>query len=229
MITIGLLNNLSACWVGAHYSSYNKRLCINFVPFLTLWVCFGADSEKPFGREGLTFGVQEMDKLLSKLWIFRFVLVALALIIVSCLSFDAAANSLRVEQGLFTKHTRGNIDKANGKALNEKNEYIGLQYSFGNWRVNASKFVNSFYYDTYTFGAGYNLFKYDGLYADLNVGYVNGYHKSYRGSKWDRWYKFVYVAPEVGYTVNYRQLGFNVNTKFLGNAFSVNAGLEWRF
>lgn len=27
-------------WIGAHYSPYNKRVCINIVPCLTVWVCF---------------------------------------------------------------------------------------------------------------------------------------------------------------------------------------------
>ena len=35
----GWLFRWGSCWVGAHWSSYNKRLCINFVPCVTLWVC----------------------------------------------------------------------------------------------------------------------------------------------------------------------------------------------
>lgn len=34
----GLLFNLSALWVGVHYSPYCKRTCINLVPTITLWV-----------------------------------------------------------------------------------------------------------------------------------------------------------------------------------------------
>lgn len=37
---IGILFNLRAFWVGAHYSSYNKRLCVNLVPFITVWTVF---------------------------------------------------------------------------------------------------------------------------------------------------------------------------------------------
>ena len=33
----GVLFNWKACWIGAHYSKQNKRLCINVVPFLTVW------------------------------------------------------------------------------------------------------------------------------------------------------------------------------------------------
>lgn len=33
----GLLWNWRACWVGYHYSARDKRLCVNLVPFLTIW------------------------------------------------------------------------------------------------------------------------------------------------------------------------------------------------
>ena len=33
----GLLWNWSACWVGVHYSPHHRRLCVNVVPFLTIW------------------------------------------------------------------------------------------------------------------------------------------------------------------------------------------------
>lgn len=35
----GLLYNECALWVGVHYSSQNKRYCINLIPFLTFWYC----------------------------------------------------------------------------------------------------------------------------------------------------------------------------------------------
>lgn len=35
----GLLFNLRSLWIGAHYSSFNRRLCINLFPCVTLWVC----------------------------------------------------------------------------------------------------------------------------------------------------------------------------------------------
>ena len=28
-----------ALWIGAHFSPYNRRWCINFIPMVTLWVC----------------------------------------------------------------------------------------------------------------------------------------------------------------------------------------------
>ena len=37
-IRAGLLLNAGSLWVGAHYSAFNRRLCINIVPCLTLWV-----------------------------------------------------------------------------------------------------------------------------------------------------------------------------------------------
>ena len=35
---IGILYRLGSCWIGAHWSPYNRRLCINLVPFVTIWV-----------------------------------------------------------------------------------------------------------------------------------------------------------------------------------------------
>lgn len=33
----GVLFNKGALWVGAHYSNYNRRWCINIIPCLTVW------------------------------------------------------------------------------------------------------------------------------------------------------------------------------------------------
>lgn len=35
----GLIVNWRGLWLGAHYSSFNKRLCVNLIPCVTLWVC----------------------------------------------------------------------------------------------------------------------------------------------------------------------------------------------
>lgn len=35
---IGLLPRVGSFWVGVHYSKYNKRWCINLIPFLTIWI-----------------------------------------------------------------------------------------------------------------------------------------------------------------------------------------------
>ena len=35
----GFKFQLGAVWLGVHYSPYNKRFCINFIPCLTVWVC----------------------------------------------------------------------------------------------------------------------------------------------------------------------------------------------
>lgn len=37
---IGWLFNKHAWWVGAHYSPYNKRLCVNILPCCTIWFIF---------------------------------------------------------------------------------------------------------------------------------------------------------------------------------------------
>lgn len=34
----GVLFNLSALWVGVHYSAFNRRYCINIIPTITVWV-----------------------------------------------------------------------------------------------------------------------------------------------------------------------------------------------
>lgn len=34
---VGLLVNWRALWVGAHYSTAHKRLCVNLLPCVTLW------------------------------------------------------------------------------------------------------------------------------------------------------------------------------------------------
>lgn len=36
--SFGLLTRAGSCWVGAHWSSYNRRICINPVPCVTVWV-----------------------------------------------------------------------------------------------------------------------------------------------------------------------------------------------
>lgn len=34
----GILFRWQSFWIGAHWSPYNKRLCLNLVPFITVWV-----------------------------------------------------------------------------------------------------------------------------------------------------------------------------------------------
>jgi hypothetical protein len=34
----GILFRLGSIWMGAHWSAQNKRLCINLIPCVTLWV-----------------------------------------------------------------------------------------------------------------------------------------------------------------------------------------------
>jgi len=34
----GWMFRLGSLWVGAHWSSINKRLCVNFLPCVTLWL-----------------------------------------------------------------------------------------------------------------------------------------------------------------------------------------------
>lgn len=34
----GVLINWRALWIGAHWSAANRRLCVNLVPCVTIWV-----------------------------------------------------------------------------------------------------------------------------------------------------------------------------------------------
>ena len=33
----GILIRKESFWIGAHYSKFNKRLCVNLLPFITFW------------------------------------------------------------------------------------------------------------------------------------------------------------------------------------------------
>jgi hypothetical protein len=39
-ITVGSLVRLKSFWMGFHYSDEHKRLCINIVPCVTVWIVF---------------------------------------------------------------------------------------------------------------------------------------------------------------------------------------------
>lgn len=34
----GLLFRLASCWIGVHYSSFDRRFCVNPLPFFTFWI-----------------------------------------------------------------------------------------------------------------------------------------------------------------------------------------------
>lgn len=44
MFLFGFAFRPESFWIGMHYSPYNKRLCINLVPFFTIWIA------SPYGR-----------------------------------------------------------------------------------------------------------------------------------------------------------------------------------
>jgi hypothetical protein len=37
-LTAGIKFRLGSFWVGAHWAGYNKRLCVNILPCVTVWV-----------------------------------------------------------------------------------------------------------------------------------------------------------------------------------------------
>lgn len=34
----GLILRWGSAWIGAHWSEYNRRICVNPLPFVTIWV-----------------------------------------------------------------------------------------------------------------------------------------------------------------------------------------------
>lgn len=36
---IGIRVRAGSCWVGFHWSRANRRLCVNLIPFITIWIC----------------------------------------------------------------------------------------------------------------------------------------------------------------------------------------------
>lgn len=39
-LTWGVKFNMSAAWLGGHWSKWNRRLCFNILPCVTVWVAF---------------------------------------------------------------------------------------------------------------------------------------------------------------------------------------------
>lgn len=37
-LTVGILCRWESAWIGVHYSPYNRRFCINLIPFVTFWI-----------------------------------------------------------------------------------------------------------------------------------------------------------------------------------------------
>lgn len=37
-VQVGILFRLASFWVGAHWSPYNRRWCINLLPCVTIWI-----------------------------------------------------------------------------------------------------------------------------------------------------------------------------------------------
>lgn len=50
-VTWGILFRWQSVWLGAHWSEYNKRLCVNAVPFITLWVTWPGGNEPSQGHD----------------------------------------------------------------------------------------------------------------------------------------------------------------------------------
>lgn len=46
----GVLINRHALWIGAHYSSFYRRWCINLLPCVTIWYCKTGGTPPTRGR-----------------------------------------------------------------------------------------------------------------------------------------------------------------------------------
>ena len=42
---VGILVRLASFWIGVHWSPYNKRICINLLPCITVWVALPGGNE----------------------------------------------------------------------------------------------------------------------------------------------------------------------------------------
>lgn len=45
----GIILRLSSFWIGVHYSNYCKRLCINILPCITIWIT-AKDGQVPYKK-----------------------------------------------------------------------------------------------------------------------------------------------------------------------------------
>jgi hypothetical protein len=37
-VKAGILFRWGSCWIGLHWSPANRRLCVNLIPFVTIWI-----------------------------------------------------------------------------------------------------------------------------------------------------------------------------------------------
>jgi hypothetical protein len=44
-VKIGIIFRWGSLWVGAHWASYNKRLCVNLLPCCTVWMIWEGGKE----------------------------------------------------------------------------------------------------------------------------------------------------------------------------------------
>lgn len=50
----GILIRKNSFWIGAHYSKFNRRLCVNPLPFVTFWFTF-AGGKTPRDSRNIEF------------------------------------------------------------------------------------------------------------------------------------------------------------------------------
>lgn len=68
----GILFRWSSWWIGAHWSPYNRRLCVNLVPLVTVWFAAGDGIAPTKGMDIWRSDKAEQDDLQRKIAIHNF-------------------------------------------------------------------------------------------------------------------------------------------------------------
>ena len=135
-----------------------------------------------------------------------------------------ARESVMFEYNPYTTHLDNSYD------YNSDTHVVGFEYCLGNrWCMNTSIFKNSFYANSMTIGAGYNVYRVQNFNFDALFGLVGGYPAGTLkslclGST------CAYISPRVSYsyTIN-NHLVLKPSVKGFGSALVFSIGLEYVF
>jgi len=64
---VGILGRYGSLWIGIHYSPTNRRLCINLIPCITLWIVLPGG--KVPSRQGSVFFWEVTDEIERTYWL----------------------------------------------------------------------------------------------------------------------------------------------------------------
>ena len=62
----GVLLRGGSFWIGAHWSKHNKRLCLNLVPFVTIWFTLRGGYAPKCKSKSLRFAEMLERKIIEK-------------------------------------------------------------------------------------------------------------------------------------------------------------------